>query len=318
MKIYRDFGSFIAKINANPPLCFDMRKMSLGRAYRKASGIYSNEIHVAIVGEPHHVETQQELKQDLGENMPLIYAGTAGLVNFGYIAALKPAGVILWDVNYAQSVFWTIMIEALAKNETLQDFLTFLKDSPNIVTDAVTRSLQKSNTEFFTASESTPGPYIRHNIYPYRLPRNIEEWIEDALNNNDDSYIRGDLTWLTDDAYATLHTLAKNNAIGVLTLDITHMRSFDQLAGELKKAPLELVDTDKPDEAPTIRSNPKIDIMYISNIFAFLSRSHDWTRRKIFKPLSFVDNLAYIAQDNIMKVTHSGSIIIDGMKKRPR
>ncbi|MBI1328029.1 MAG: hypothetical protein GC136_10365 [Alphaproteobacteria bacterium] len=310
MKLYRNFADKIKLLNKQLPTP-DMYAMPGGRAYRKLTGIYSSQAHVCSVGEE-HIGTQRILKARPKMHGG-IYAGAAGLVNWGYVAAAKPSGVILYDVNYAQSVFWDMMIKAAAKNEKLEDFLKFFRSSKLEFTLRMNAHLLGGVT---THHNNIPIPsFFYSGMFPYRMIDSIKHWLNGNLKwdseRNDYRYSTetGDRSWLTEENYTVIHALAKNNAIGIMTLDVTNEPCFQQLGDCLRNEEFELIDTENAEAPPQIVTNLGIDICYVSNIFSFLNDNTDWSERRLKTKGN--EPISEVAKRNIASVMREGGIIIN-------
>lgn len=75
-----------------------------------------------------------------------------------------------------------------------------------------------------------------------------------------------DRTWMNKEAYAHLHDMARRGALAALTLDVCDPYATAQLANTLNEK---------------LPSSAKVDIIYISNIFRFLSGHSDFSNRTI-------------------------------------
>ena len=260
----------------------EMRAIPTGRGYlvrrnlNNFFGVHAGQIHGPTVREYHHgtrldhiIKTQNYLKDRL-------YLGFGGFINLSYIAASKSRAAILADINPLQTISWQHIIGVLAAEPTSKGFMNEFEGMPAALT-------QKFNKIFGPCEVSLRSVCTsdrRMNIglrtrNPFREMPPGSYWIKDT--------IKPDRLWLRH-GYEHLHDMAKNGAIGALTIDISDIPAWQELKTYL--------DT----------KNLKAGIVYTSNIFDYMmARTMDWPHRmaREHRAIHAVGNIARVTQPNI-------------------
>lgn len=255
--VFRDFARGIDILNNT--ISSDMQTMTpAGRAYKTDSGAaYVDHIHIATVAEDHddHLSLQAQFRRRSHDYEGTVYAGAAGFMNLGYMAAIKPGAAFLFDVNSFQPVFWKTVIECLASSPQCEEFIEALGSNIKDYSSRLRRV-------FGTAALGTDGIRTVDNLLnqPFRKPdlSGLTGWLDNARG------LRvkfADRSWMQE-GYDHLHRMAKENAIGVITLDVCDHQASEALGGHLEQA------------------GHLSGVLYLSNILSFLNGKSDWTGRQ--------------------------------------
>jgi len=274
MIIYKNFAKNISK--ANEEIVSDlMTATPLGRAYKKDDAPYVDDVHLfSTTGEDMEIHLSNEWKFHLNPKRfgGKIYMGAAGSLNLGFIAAAKPAAAILFDVNAAQTFFWNSCIKALAECDTPRNFISFLKEE--------NKSLSTKLAEKFAKAGGNSNP--DRVAKGFRDAGGLDEWVAQGIKR-----LHADRFWMHF-GYSHLHLMAKQGAIGAITLDVTDKKACLHLKRYLKE----------------MHKDTKIDMLYISNIFNFLGGNRDWSGRKL------KDATPEKAKKNLQLLLADGAMII--------
>lgn len=206
-----------------------------------------------------------------------LYAGTAGSVNIDYIAATKAPGAILYDVNPWQKLFWDQFFEVMAMHDNPDDFAwamehfaaDFYLDLSKEFDVAAVRQSQLDNGQpaiDINAPEIDKyGYYVSDYSSPFRGDgyKNFGLNFRTAAGHPDTGWSYGrssELNWMRDmNLYGHLHQLAKERAIGSVTLDISDEAACKELSEALQRRSL------------------KVGFLYTSNIGHYMQ----WSQREI-------------------------------------
>lgn len=228
-----------------------------GIGYIKGDSIHADQIHLGQIGEGNHSIPLTYLTDRAKFDSP-IYLGVGGILNLSYAAKLKPARVVLFDVNPLQTLFWDEAIKHL-KTDTLAEFLNFIEASQDVIKDRLHRDFQ--DVEFSTAGcltntfNVTPRPSS-----PLQWERGFfrglspKSWL-----SHRDSVAH---TWVTPEHYATLQKIACDGEIEAITLDILDTERCRSVGNFLK------------------RDKPQNGVIYINSLRQFMNGRSDWTGRQ--------------------------------------
>jgi hypothetical protein len=248
--VFSGFGEGIANLNKTLSGSLFMTRFDEGRAYRIPRGTFSvpkihiDHIHALPVAEksPHNVlESLSESDERLGT----IYMGTAGLLNFGFIGAMRPGAAILFDINPAQTMFWNRAFDLLAQTNSPEEFMDAVVESSPDIYKKLTKLYGLAGKNFDPLDNLTPRLCIR------RAFRNspLEDWRQRGFEYG--------YQWMKDKmGYEHLREMAQQKAIGALTIDVLDRAAWAQLSDHLHK---------NVSGAP-----PHVRTMYISNIESFV------------------------------------------------
>ena len=258
-------------------------------AYKEREGVYIDSIHVEPVDEDDkkHLSLMHAFNENLDRYGGGVYMGAAGLMNLGYIAAARPSAVILYDINVAQTVFWNDVIQALKNNPTVGGFIQFLKDERKTL-PAKLKSIFNGASLIARIPDlhtwEMDGTHILNPVDIYRnsccldfhFDRTVEMHERFLLEDLDpDKY------WVRQ-GYDHLHALAKNGAIGALTLDVLDENACRQLQHYLDTVKYTRIAPDNDTIAPVEKTGARVNKMYVSNIFYFLQgKGVDFCERAI-------------------------------------
>lgn len=300
LPIYEGFADGLNDLNKEV-VSDDMGTTPVGRAYKKDSGFYFNKVHVFSIAEDRawHLNLEKTFSENPDKFGGQVYMGAAGLLNFGFIAATKPAAVVLFDVNATQAMFWNDAIRALAENEKVEGFIEFLKEE-----------CEKLPLSLVKAFNDKSCPFIQKVLIDgaYRDSCELEDWIEWGLKN-----FNSDTFWMKR-GYEHLHLLAKHRAIGAVTLDVLDKKACQHLKNYLDNVEYRpaLVSKDKSstkEEFSPLASQKgtAIDMLYISNIFGFLDGEKDFSGRDLKNATSkrARENLSMLLRSSESTIIHS-------------
>lgn len=229
-----------------------------GRAYRNAAGsFYADKIHIFPFGEK--LRFEGDLEPNGETNEPRLYMGTAGLLNFGHIRAMRPSHVIFFDVNPFQTIFWNVVIDGVRSNEKYKDFCAMLNYAEVMTAKVVERRLK--GHEY-----SARGSWTQILSHDDGVSLSRKSFARCAASFS--SFL--DQIKFSEDDYAFLRTLAAEGAIGTLTLDLFDEQGWAQLGTALRD--MNARDNFMPAYA---------DALYISSVLRFVDTQSDWTGRKM-------------------------------------
>ena len=213
---------------------------------------YFDNVHIRSIGEEHEQHRSlMALFQQSSDQKGGIYAGAAGFINLSYVAALQPRAALFYDVNILQAPFWQQTIQLLAHYQTRENFKNALMENA--------RHFSRHLRTIFNDISFLKDIPIDRIFVDSELPYRDIDRAEDIFNVAQYE-LRADGFWDTDENYAILHTMARKGDIGALTLDIADKKACAQLAATL--------------------IDDKIDVLYVSNIFEFLTGAGDFTGRR--------------------------------------
>ena len=270
MTIYDNFAEGIAELDRQVVSGLQCAT-ALGRGYKDPTGdLYRDPIHVKPVAEATWAhKTLQDRFQDgeIPASGPRVYAGAAGFINLGYMAAARPAAAILFDINIFQAVFWRHIIQGLAQHDNPHDFIKYLVKSEGQLSVGL-RTHFNQRADYFSGDTT---PWLMRQVTQliggrptpplFRLisekSGRMKGWLMER-----GSWHSPERYWLYNkSAYAHLHEMAQRGAIAPLTLDITDDAACAQLGDYLAT------------------QKQKINILYVSNIFNSLRYDTDWAGR---------------------------------------
>ena len=261
----------------NRTIVSDEQIMSIaGRAYIYDGEVFANRLYIRSVNEvmDAHAECQNELR--LNKTFRgRVYAGTAGLLNLGYISAIQPRAALIYDLNIYQVQFWNDIICALAQCKNSREFKAFLLSYMN---DAPVRLNSIFNNQATFCRNMNPKTLF-HQV---QTKAKLIYWLLGEMNYS----VPPDLSWAGEN-YDYLHEMAGKGAIAALTLNVNDASSCAQLGEYLGSI------------------GQKVDVLYTSNIFRILERGHDYTGRAL------PPDGAEQARQNLQKFTTKSPRIID-------
>ena len=277
--IYAGFADGLEELN-HAAVSSLMVKTPAGRAYKKNSGIYLDSVHTSSIDvwNDQHLLLEKKFERNFASHGGKVYMGAAGFLNLGYIAAAKPAAAILFDVNVAQTVFWKDVIQALADHADVKGFIDFLEQERIDLPSKLKKTFNRFSVE--TSGSLSDGFNSLETITQKTIYRRFDNGILDWLNEKSVAR-KADRRWIKY-GYDHLHIMAKNGAIGAITLDVTDKKACQQLKSHLEKVRYRTMSVDK--ETPKKQGRGAlVDIMYVSNIFDFLQESGctDWSGRPL-------------------------------------
>lgn len=244
--IFEGFGSGIKALNASLP-SNSLIPFDGGRAYRVTNAQTRNfEIHIGqmqalAINESDPNELLHYFRGNDDRNGTL-YMGTAGLLNFSYIAAMRPGAAILFDNNPAQVWFWNHVLNLLVEREGPEQFMdSIVTSAPDIYIKLKRLHIEAARPMaaeivIWSASECINAAFHESPLHDWRsqISKPGYEWIGDRVG------------------YSHLQEMARQKAIGVLTLDVLDKEAWAQLAEYL---------IENVSDAPR-----KVQTMYISNV----------------------------------------------------
>jgi len=244
--------------------------------------LYGGPIHVGVVAENtlRHTEYMDRVSKD-ASLMNGLHAGAAGFVNMGYIAHSRANAALLFDINAYQTLFWNIVIQKIADNEKAQDFRSALTTLPAEIEARAAKQFPLRLRELFHQSCNA---WKQGSIFKDPAQDDFQRWV----NGRDYS---PDTKWMHDDVlYAHLHALAKNNAIGAVTLDITSTAACAAVKDYLKE------------------HHTAARILYVSNILNFMQSP---VRKTDFIGRDVSDTMRAAAEKNVYRWMEKNGHIIE-------
>ena len=195
---------------------------------------YFDEIHFRMYDEPwwsHHA-----LRDRLARKPALhgrVYAGCAGMVNLDYAAATKGPGVLLYDINPLQALFWNSLISAIAAEP---DNKLLAASLPRFSEELYEKIVALHGADVIRDMDPPQGRGRGWGSpqAPYRWMRydDVENWVRGMFDNTE----RG-RNWLGDPVkYAHVHQLCKHGAVAAVTLDICDSAACARVAETLRIA----------------------------------------------------------------------------------
>ena len=282
MHIYRGFATGLEILNQSI-LSDRMIRTPVGRGYRIDDQVYADEVHIRCLGEEneHHTALFKKFHRQAAQRQDHVYVGAAGFLNLSYIAVTKPSAAILFDINILQTLFWRDVIKALAENRDPKGFRNFMAHNQREMPQRVKKIFNE-----MSYADSFTDVCDRNSIYRAFWKEPVGPWLDAAfepVNMKLGEHFRMvDRLWMAR-GYGHLHTLAKNDAIGALTLDVCDRAACNQLKDFLdhvtyRRVPADVAD-DPDNKSGRMGRRARIKTLYISNIFRFLGKTRDWTGR---------------------------------------
>lgn len=285
--IHTGFAEGIETLNFTTTKAASVILPGVGRAYARgddvgyyAASIHTNAISVNDAG-------HDDLMRDIAANRAFarggVYMGCAGFLNLSYICAMRPAAAVLFDINPLQTMFWRHVVKGLASSPTFRSFVHFMQHSGATLDQQVLKACGpvELNDAGITPVNTTPRS-IRGLFREVHVTDSYPWW-SDTVEWN----------WRGQD-YPYLHMMAKNGAIGALTLDLTDAQAWDDLSNYMKTAGREVC------------------AIYVSNALTFLERGLCWSQGE-YNP-----HAAQSAHENFNRLARGASpFIIDDQGSVP-
>lgn len=220
---------------------------------------YAGPIHLSVVGE--NLERHKMHLQKLSETPSLqggLYAGAAGFVNLGYMAAAKSSAGLLFDINTYQTLFWNLVFERIARCPAPG---AFRKELCAIIPDIDAAALH-AHKEPLRETFHRNCSYFHVSHFKGLASENLSHWIESSSENSPDGH------WMHDPAlYSHIRALVLGNAIGAITLDISSKKACNEVRDFLTERDI------------------SVRTLYVSNILNFMQspvRKTDFIGRDVF------------------------------------
>lgn len=253
--IHTGFAHAVADLNNTPVNERMLMLPGVGRAYARDNwaGFYAASIHTNVVSEETHSHRilLEAMSKAGGHDRNSVYMGCAGFLNFSYIAAMRPAAAILFDINPLQTLFWQKTIKGLETSPSYASFVQYMKDTGPALQVAALLACGNRAIELDQSAIS-----IRRDAQPM-----IKGLFREVAAPQEDKWWNGDtveLRWRGSD-YAYLHMMAKSGALGALTIDMTDEAAWTQLSDRL-----DIV-------------GRHVGVLYASNALNFLAKGHCWS-----------------------------------------
>lgn len=242
---------------------------------------YAGPIHVAVVGENLDMHNRHLARIDERPSLHgRIHAGAAGFINLAYMAHSRASGGLLFDINAYQKPFWDGVIDRLKHSADGSRFKKSLYSLGRDTLIKAEREMPSLSDHFQKACNAFDG-----NIFKMNPRRHLHVWIEQESVSSPDG------AWMDDPRlYSHIHRLAKADAIGAITLDVTSSSACDQVAQYLE-------DRDE-----------KVGLLYTSNILNFMQpviRKTDFIGRDVS------DDMQQRAKENLFAWLDEDSHVIE-------
>ena len=310
--LYRNFGTQAKAFNQDI-LHTRMTRLGNGdRVYLNGDQPYAGPIHFIPIAEAYddHKQAALSVSRDTISNdpdLPGIYMGTAGLVNLEYMARARSPAALLYDINPVQTLFWREISGVLAETPKKENFAAYLR--------GVARNPQKKlSTEFCkNAREAYPKTAHYDNLFKQNIGIAVRGlWTGEAPDFLSRWPWENRAGWLVNkDLYAHLHEMAKADAIGAVTLDITDRAAIDALSQRLQNCavtPIESgsgslcvsgsVSENAPEDAK--RLNLDVALHHSSNVLSCIAYSNC----QLAGAARAEENIAKLFGDNIETGRH--------------
>ncbi len=265
-----------------------------GRAYLYDStdSYYGDEIHIQSIMEEHKNRIQAASKDASLKGG--IFAGAAGFVNLSYMGAAQSSAGILYDFNAHQKIFWDELLNVIAESPSLEKFqstmpstlknVMFKINTLEVCEDLETvgrfTRLAQERKNLGTCSSREIRKQNATKLRDFKSEKEFLDWMQKSVSD------KADTQWKN--YYSHLHEMAKAGAIGTMTFDICDNKAGDQLADCLEE---------------------KISLLYVSNIFRFLTTETDFANREND---GFQDNTSQ-AEKNLTRLLGDDGIIVGDM-----
>lgn len=264
--IHSGFASDIAQLNN--------KTATLSTVFNKRVQKHANyvgPIHVAVVGE--NISTHSTHLRTLATNASAhgeVHAGAAGFINLAYMAHSKAAAGILFDINAFQKPFWDVVIGRLKETEDGGVFRKELHSLEDEVLTSLSREPGSLRESFHAECEPFGGHIIK--MSPVRA---FTDWLKHT------SAYTPEGQWMDNPKlYGHVHQMAKEDAIGAITLDIANTKACDEVGNYL----------DERDVG--------VGTLYISNILNFMQ---PLVRQRDFIGRQLADNTQETARTNVVQ-----------------
>ena len=293
MIIYQGFADGLRELD-NEVVSDLQVQTPVGRAYKKGDRVYAgvSGVHFRSVfeGEYEHLALLNKFKRRAAWRAPepFIYAGAAGLLNLSYIAATRPAAAILYDVNFVQKVFWDEVFKAMAEYETVNEFKAFLMEKcESAITERLAGKFNwcaKDEKNDGVCPPSIAGRLCVEGNSALRPDFNGSSYATTAkeLLTLGEHSAGADSFWMRQ-GYDHLHSLAKHDAIGAVTLDVNDQIACKQLKDYLEDPHVNALSFDSKNAVVQQEEigGAKIGLLYVSNLLDFIKEGTDWTGRDL-------------------------------------
>ena len=255
--LHTGFAAGLEALNHTPTQDDMVILPGIGRAYARdnALGYYAASIHsnaVSVDSEP-HTELLRALEKKNGFGRGSIYMGCAGFLNLSYIAATRPAGAVLFDINPLQTLFWKRVIGGLAQSRSFHSFRKYMQNLGPLLEGDVIKgcgsvALSSQAIVPVPTQALTRGPRVFGLFRECAVTDSFEWW---AANTPE-------WRWCGTD-YQYLHHMAASSALGALTLDLKDDAAWVQLGDHLRDC------------------ERHVQFMYESNTRHFIASGRDWS-----------------------------------------
>lgn len=286
VNVYRDFAVGFEELD-HTPVGENCIQIPTGRAFLANGKPYYDEVHFRQHNE--FWGTHENICSALRKTPSLhggVYAGAAGEFNLGLIANGKASAALLFDINPFQKLFWRDFFNLVAKCPDAHSFGTRIEDFlPNFYTSLSEKFNLEAIKQLWHLDIGSPDGEYSYYYDPYSPVRSMKysEFVKHVQTPHpefDTGYIfcgDAEASWIANEEnYRHLHHLARENAIGFLTLDVCDEDAGAQLKAHLDKKsyrPVTLASTGQCLKLHDVQEGTKIDLLYLSNICYYLQYS---------------------------------------------
>jgi len=294
--IYKDFAKELDELNyqTDGDNCVST---PMGRAYQVDGKTYYDNVYFKPVSESwmSHEWIRKGITA-IGDYQGGVYMGAAGENNLHYIVASRAPAAILFDINPWQQIFWTDFLNLVAVCPNREDLAMQIEDFAKGFYFKLSRVFDiaaiKSEHPYIDMSSPDPKDDLGRTYSSLSRERSSPvlnmrykdffEHFGTALGMDTGFIFCGDQEthWLAnEDNYRHLHLMAKNKAIGALTLDVCDETGCQQLRDWLDDVSYTPVNAEKPsgEKGAIVQTGADIGMLYLSNIAHYL----DWSEEEI-------------------------------------
>jgi hypothetical protein len=288
-EIYKDFAANLDALNATA-FYPNSQLINGRRVYNVNNQPYFDLVHFEPNGDSLHALDQIQYHFMRRRYEGRVYAGAAGIVNLVNMAVSEAPAGILTDINPLQSEFWNHFITVLARHPDPHDCAREMVGFLPKFYETISEKFNISAVNNYNRELDIEPPNLEYPIFvddDNCLRDDRQNWQQSPILNTTYAdfanwfamragfetqyHFTGDpaLNILNPKLYSHLHLLAKNRAIGAVTLDICDSDSCTQLQEYLRNVsytPLDL----ETGFSRTQQMGAQIGCLYLSNICHYI------------------------------------------------
>ena len=291
--IIKDFADYIDPLNAKATPFKNVQTVA-GYCYRRIDGTPSiKPAHGLPVGEGHEHHRRgmdfviRHAPNSIRETSGPVYMGAAGFINLGYIAKSRARAAILFDINPTQRLLWGAVLDALRNSDTREEFLTAFRRLPFTLEENIKALNAQAGFSTHKVLDGVSAVNVIRNCY-----KELTSFPDGRPGCRPD-FDLDDFGLEKEGDFLHLKALAKQNALGVLTMDIKDPFARIYLQRALVQA--------------TGRGH--VDVLYLSNILPYIARdgaTEDFSGVANRNGVQSYESML----NNIVALTHHGSLVV--------